>query len=233
MQGSSLHKTIPITLKAYGERAIIVESTEHSEHILARQKLLWSLETMLRTSAEDAVEDIVLGNGNLTVIFDPLQVRSEKIEAWIQSKWALLHDSPSSTPANAQTTHVLSARFTNDVALDLKPLALKKKRSTDSIIAEFCSQEYTVLFLGFLPGFSYLFGLPESLHSDRHLTPRAIVPEGSIAIGGSQAGIYPMASPGGWQVIGRVNEQHLPLFTPMHPQPSMFSPGDVVQFVAE
>jgi KipI family sensor histidine kinase inhibitor len=66
-----------------------------------------------------------------------------------------------------------------------------------------CSARYIVYFFGFVPGFAYLGGLPSALASPRLETPRARVPQGSVGIGGSQTGVYPLETPGGWRLIGR------------------------------
>jgi 5-oxoprolinase (ATP-hydrolysing) subunit B len=89
--------------------------------------------------------------------------------------------------------------------------------------------EYRVAFLGFQPGFPYLAGLPEKLRAPRRAEPRVRVPAGSLAIGGSYAGIYPESGPGGWQIVG-VTEAVL--FDPRQSSPALFAPGDRVRFEA-
>jgi KipI family sensor histidine kinase inhibitor len=90
------------------------------------------------------------------------------------------------------------------------------------------SGEYTVFFLGFQPGFAYLGGMDRRLATARRKEPRLAVPAGSLAIGGEQTGIYPSASPGGWQLIGRTS---VALFDPARDPPSLLLPGDSVRFV--
>lgn len=87
---------------------------------------------------------------------------------------------------------------------------------------------YFVQSLGFMPGFAYLGGLDPALHLKRKDTPAARVPAGSVAIGGSNTGIYPSESPGGWHIIGRTS---LTLFDPLAMQPCLLQPGDTVKFV--
>lgn len=88
---------------------------------------------------------------------------------------------------------------------------------------------YFVQCLGFMPGFAYLGGLDPALHLKRKDTPSARVPAGSVAIGGSNTGIYPSESPGGWHIIGRTT---VTLFDPHAEQPCLLQPGDKVKFVA-
>ena len=91
------------------------------------------------------------------------------------------------------------------------------------------SATYRVHFLGFTPGFAYLGGLPETLHSPRLATPRKHVPAGTVAIAGSQAGIYPVDSPGGWRLIGRTPVR---IFDPDATRPTRLGTGDLVKFSA-
>ena len=82
----------------------------------------------------------------------------------------------------------------------------------------------------FQPGFPYLGGLPESLHTPRRAVPRTLVPAGSVGIGGAQTGIYPFSSPGGWQLIGHTKHA---LFDKNQAQPTLLQAGDTVKFVVE
>jgi inhibitor of KinA len=86
---------------------------------------------------------------------------------------------------------------------------------------------YTVQAIGFTPGFPYLAGLPAALHAPRRPTPRETVPAGSVGIGGAQTGVYPLASPGGWNLIGRTP---LRLFRAEEANPSVLRVGDRVRF---
>ena len=88
---------------------------------------------------------------------------------------------------------------------------------------------YRVYFLGFLPGFAYLGGLLPSLVTSRRSTPRTAVPAGSVGIAGAQTGVYPLESPGGWQIIGRTP---MCLFDPEREPPALLRTGDRVKFVA-
>jgi KipI family sensor histidine kinase inhibitor len=87
-----------------------------------------------------------------------------------------------------------------------------------------------VYLLGFLPGFAFMGGLPPELATPRRAEPRVAVPARSVGIGGAQTGIYPLVSPGGWQLIGRTS---LELFDPAAAEPTLLRPGDRVRFVVE
>lgn len=97
------------------------------------------------------------------------------------------------------------------------------------IIRQHTAPLYPVYFLGFLPGFAYLGGLPAALAVPRRSAPRLAVPAGSVGIAGEQTGVYPLETPGGWQIIGRTP---LKLYDPQREPPSLLALGDSVKFVA-
>ena len=91
------------------------------------------------------------------------------------------------------------------------------------------TREYRVACIGFVPGFTFLAGLPKNLATPRRDVPRKEIPPGSVGIGGAQTGIYPLRSPGGWNLIGRTP---LKLFDPIKDPPTLLCPGDRVRFRA-
>jgi KipI family sensor histidine kinase inhibitor len=110
---------------------------------------------------------------------------------------------------------------------DIEALASLHKISVEDVIRWHSSATYTVYFLGFVPGFAYLGGLPEQLTTPRLATPRKKVPAGSVAIGGGQTGVYPVPTPGGWRLIGQTPLQ---LFRPEAKEQSFLAIGDQVRF---
>jgi KipI family sensor histidine kinase inhibitor len=111
---------------------------------------------------------------------------------------------------------------------DLDALARHARLDVADVISRHAAATYHVAMIGFAPGFPYLFGLDPALQMPRRATPRTRVPEGSVAIGGIQTGIYPSELPGGWQLIGRTP---LALFDARRDPPSLLMPGDRVRFV--
>ena len=112
---------------------------------------------------------------------------------------------------------------------DLQHVAHHAKIPEREVIRLHSSATYRVHFLGFTPGFAYLGGLPEALHAPRLARPRKHVPAGTVAIAGSQAGVYPVDSPGGWQLIGRTPVR---VFNPNTTRPALLGTGDLVKFSA-
>jgi KipI family sensor histidine kinase inhibitor len=134
---------------------------------------------------------------------------------------------PAATPADPIEIPV---RYGGVDGPDLDDVAaLLGLRPTD--VAELhASVVYRVLYLGFAPGFGYLGGLPPTLVVPRRTSPRENVPSGSVAIAGEQTAVYPLAMPGGWQLIGRTGTV---LFDPERSAPALLSPGATVRFVPE
>lgn len=112
-------------------------------------------------------------------------------------------------------------------APDLAYVAQYNKLSTDEVIDIHCSATYTVYMIGFMPGFPYLGGMSPKIAAPRKGVPRSNIPAGSVGIGGEQTGVYPLNSPGGWQLIGRTP---IELFNAAHTEPSLLSAGQSVRF---
>jgi inhibitor of KinA len=112
---------------------------------------------------------------------------------------------------------------------DLEEVAELHGMTVERAIELHVSATYTVYFLGFVPGFAYLGELPKELATPRLPTPRKIVPPGSVGIASNQTGVYPVATPGGWRLLGRTPAV---MFQPERSEMSLLSIGDRVRFVA-
>jgi KipI family sensor histidine kinase inhibitor len=110
---------------------------------------------------------------------------------------------------------------------DLEGVARHLQISPEEVVRLHCSKPYFIYMIGFMPGFPYMGELPDTLITPRLKTPRLSVPAGSVAIAQKQTGIYPMESPGGWQIIGRTP---IKLFDPEKDPPALLQMGDLVQF---
>lgn len=111
---------------------------------------------------------------------------------------------------------------------DLTEIAAYHRLSEQQIIHLHTKNDYLVYMLGFAPGFPYLGGMDERIATPRKETPRLKIPAGSVGIAGSQTGIYPLETPGGWQIIGRTPKK---LFFPNQDPPSLIQAGDKIRFV--
>lgn len=131
--------------------------------------------------------------------------------------------------ANQPPQLLIPVCFNRKFALDRERVATHTGSSFESIVAEMMETNFIVEFLGFLPGFPYMSGLAEKFSTPRLNSPRNQVGKGSVAIAENQCGIYPMTSPGGWNIIGNCP---LNLFDLGRKEPSLFLPGDELRFKA-
>lgn len=116
-----------------------------------------------------------------------------------------------------------------EFALDIDDVARHTQLSGTEIADLHSTSQYRVACIGFVPGFTFLAGLPKNLATPRRDVPRGEIPAGSVGIGGAQTGIYPLRSPGGWNLIGRTP---LKLFDPTKDPPTLLCPGDRVRIRA-
>lgn len=132
------------------------------------------------------------------------------------------------TENTAQTNTILiPVCYGGKYGPDLAEVAEIHQLTEQQVIEIHANQDYLVYMIGFAPGFPYLGGMSEKIATPRKSTPRNMIPIGSIGIGGAQTGIYPIESPGGWQLIGRTP---IKLFDVEKDQPSLLKAGDVVKF---
>ncbi len=185
---------------------------------LEQQQRIWQLAAAL--GEVDGVQTLIPGMNNLTLVFDPLQTDPEGLEATAHALWA--------QPPRARRPGRLVEIPVSYDGPDLGDVAAHCGISPAEVVQRHTAAEYVVYFLGFQPGFAYLGGLDASLHTPRRSEPRVAVPAGSVGIGGAQTGIYPLATPGGWQLIGRTA---LPLFDARAEPPTLLAPGDRVRFM--
>lgn len=161
---------------------------------------------------------------SILIDFDSLRLSHEEAASLIENLAG-----EESSQYDATNIVTIPVCYDMEFAPDLQVVANLAKIPTHEVIRLHSSATYRVHFLGFTPGFAYLGGLPETLYSPRLATPRKYVPAGSVAIAGSQAGIYPVDSPGGWRLIGRTPVR---IFDPDATQPTRLKPGDQVEFSA-
>jgi inhibitor of KinA len=133
--------------------------------------------------------------------------------------------------SKSQTARIIEipVNFDAESALDVEFVAKQHNLTPDEVISIFTATTYRVFMLGFLPGFTYMGEVDERIATPRRGSPRTLVPKGSVGIAGRQSGIYSLASPGGWQIVGRTDVE---IFTPDAESPSLLQPGDEVRFVA-
>lgn len=208
-------------IKFYGERAVLLEWLSPISEEINNVILSWKIHIEKHFSEE--VEEVIPAYNTLLVI---LQNESCKIQIINILKSINL---TVNTLIKPTVTYIVPVCYEGSFAPDLNAVAESSGLSAEEVIRLHTSKVYTVFFVGFLPGFPYLGGLDNRLHTPRKATPQKNIPKGSVAIGGSQTGIYTTDSPGGWNIIGR---SPLPFFKVNRSQPFLFNAGDKIAFEA-
>lgn len=179
---------------------------------------------MLEAEPLDGIVNLHPAYTSVLVKFDSLKLAHAEVETLLRPYLARLHEVKLPEPRLREIPVCYGGEF----GPDLVEVASMHGISANDAIRLHSSAEYLVYFLGFVPGFAYLGGLPRELDTPRLDSPRRKVPAGSVAIGGNQTGVYPTATPGGWRLIGRTS---LKLFNPASAHSSFFEIGDQVRFI--
>jgi len=191
----------------------------------------------IRNAAIPGVIELVTAYTSVAVFFDPITVTkaietSDDVFGWlatrIRAAVAGVADPGRKVRAASQTIEI-PVCYDPEFALDIDDVARRANISASEVIRLHSSAEYHVACIGFVPGFPFLTGLSKKLATPRRDVPRKEIPPGSVGIGGAQTGIYPLRSPGGWNLIGRTP---LRLFDPERNPPALLHAGDVVRFRA-
>lgn len=215
---------IPVTprLHALGDAALLCELPPPAT--LHAQQHLWAL--MREAMQWPGVSEALPGMNNLTLLFDPAQIDAGELELRVLTLWPELR---AAVVGDGRTVEI-PVDYGGEHGPDLHAVAQHTGLSPAEVVRRHSSAQYVVYLLGFLPGFAFMGGLPSALATPRHREPRTAVPARSVGIGGAQTGIYPSASPGGWQLIGRTPLQ---MFDPHAASPTLLRPGDTVRFIAQ
>lgn len=192
------------------------------------QPRLWQLTHHLQQDSNwhDTLREVVPGPGNLMLQLQPeSDYGLTDLTRELEILWKQLD------PSRFEGRQIeIRVRYGGRGGPDLDVVAQHNGLTPEEVIERHAAGHYQVLCLGFQPGFAYLGGLDEQLWTPRRATPRTRIPAGSIAIGGSQTGVYPADTPGGWHIIGHTDR---PLFDPEWERPCVLEPGDTVRFVRE
>ncbi|ADW74754.1 MULTISPECIES: 5-oxoprolinase subunit PxpB [Rahnella] len=207
-----------------GERAVVLE-LEPPVSLVSQQRI-WGLTQRLQDrAAYPGVREVIPGMNNLTVLLSEAQSSAldaiERLQNWWEESEAIEPES---------RLIEIPVIYGGTQGPDLDNVARHTGMTPRQVVECHAGADYIVYFLGFQPGFPYLGGMPSTLATPRHGEPRLSVPAGSVGIGGSQTGIYPLETPGGWQLIG---QSLIAMFDPLREQPTLLLPGDSVRFVPQ
>jgi inhibitor of KinA len=218
------------TLYPLGDTAITIDFGNHIDKRI--NEIVLSLHAHISAQPFNGFIEAVPAYSSLTVHYDPWLLRNEarwgitiselvaeKVEALI------MHAEKANTTASRQIN--VPVCYALPYAIDMEDVCAIKKITKETIIHLHTSQPYRVYMLGFLPGFAYMGEIDEELQMPRKPVPQNI-PPGSVGITGRQTGIYPLQSPGGWNIIGRTP---VTLFQSTDDTvQTYFQPGDIVRF---
>ena len=217
-----------LRVEALGDRALLVILGKGIDPGVNDQ--VHKLAALLRGRRLPGVHDLVPAYATIAVHYDPAAWSGGKVpphEALrreILRLWKSAGSAPLPNPRLVEIPVCYGGAFGPDLAEVAALCAL----SEEEVVTRHTAVSYRVYMIGFSPGFAYLGGLDATIAAPRRATPRTAVPAGSVGIAGMQTGIYPLASPGGWQIIGRTPEH---LFLPAQEHPCLLNPGDRLRFV--
>lgn len=205
-----------------GDAALIVEFGRTIDE--ETNKKVQVLSSCIRTANIPGVREILPTFRNLMVCYDPAVISFFKLSKKIRHFKA----EESSEDKEAKRTLIVPCCYGGKYGSDLAEMSAFLKIGEDEIIRLHGSIDYKIYMLGFLPGFVYLGGLDERIHMPRLEIPRVKIPARSVGIGGSQTGVYPMDSPGGWRLIGSTP---LDFYAPEDKNPVLCKAGEYIRFV--
>ena len=207
-----------------GDSAVLVQLGDEIDITINEQ--VHALTALINISPLVGVIETVPAYSTLLVHYDPLQLTESKLHEWFRGKLNQIENVNLRKPRQLQ----IPVRYGGEHGVDLQFVADYHHLRVDDVIRIHSEKTYIVYMMGFTPGFPYMGKLNEAIVTPRLETPRTHVPAGTVAIAGSQTGIYPIDSPGGWRLIGQTS---LRLFDPESQTPFLFSPGDEVKFLVE
>jgi KipI family sensor histidine kinase inhibitor len=212
-----------MTVSPLGDAAVVITLGETVDSAMVARVRAVAAE--LERHPPAGVVDITTAFASVALFLEPLRAPSfaalcAELEALVARADAVV------VTVDARTIEIPIC-YGGSFGPDLSLVAEQAGLSIPEVIALHAGGEYLVHALGFTPGFPYLGGLPPRLASPRRATPRPRVPAGSVAIGGAYTGVYPLQSPGGWNLIGRTP---LALFDPRRAEPALLRTGDSVKF---
>lgn len=205
-----------------GDSAIQVRLPERIDP--AQNAWCVALGRAIERSLGRSVRDVVVGYRAVTAYFDPLFSDAIWLEGRIREIASAIDDVEEREGA---VIHV-PVCYGGEFGPDLADVARFANCTEEEVVARHTAVVYRVYLVGFVPGFPYMAEVDPRIAASRRATPRPQVTPGSVAIAGGQTGIYPLPTPGGWNVIGRTP---IVPYDPARQDPFFFAPGDRVRFV--
>jgi KipI family sensor histidine kinase inhibitor len=214
-----------VRIRASGDTMLLVEWEQAIDASINERAI--RLADRLRHRLGHVVRDIVPSYCAVGVHFDPLLTDLAALERVIHEE---ARELPDIFALDDRRPVEIAVRYGGDDGPDLRAVAQWAGCDEDEVVARHTAAIYRVYMLGFVPGFAYMGRVDRQIAAPRHRMPRERVPAGSVGIAGEQTGVYPISTPGGWQLIGRTEAV---MFDAARTPPSLVSPGDLVRFVRD
>ena len=179
---------------------------------------------LLKEQHIEGVTDLIPAFTSLLINYDPRVIGYKDLKARIEELLKI----EVSEEASEERVFEIPVCYGGEYGPDIANIAENAGLSEQEVIDIHCSKDYLIYMLGFLPGFVYLGGLDERIHTPRLANPRISIPAGSVGIAASQTGIYPLNSPGGWQLLGMTPVK---TYDPERETPILVEAGDYIRFV--
>lgn len=212
-----------LTFRCQGEAGVVIELSDKIDPVINSQ--VHALAKRIEMDLIGCVDAVVPTYRSLLVLFDPLQMtRQQVIDKIDNSYQTILRETHEKQMGKVVVIPVL---YGGEMGPDLEFVAKHNNISVEEVVSIHTSVSYRVYMMGFTPGFPYLGGMSEKIAAPRLATPRKEIPAGSVGIAGTQTGLYPQVSPGGWQLIGRTP---LKVFKPGRQEPFLYKAGDFLRF---
>jgi len=208
---------------AAGDRALIVEVGDKIEE--AANTKIRGLNLAIIGSNIKGILEMVPTYRSIMIIYNPMEIEFDELVDRIKS----LEKNVNNMVLTEARVVEIPTVYGGEYGPDINFVAEHNKISVEEVIKIHTSVEYLIYMIGFTPGFPYLGGMSDKIETPRLKTPRTKIPAGSAGIAGKQTGIYPIESPGGWQLIGRTPVK---LYDPNRCKPVLLEAGDYIKFVA-
>ena len=217
------------TIRQLGDQAMTVTLGELN---LTNHRKVLAVGQWLNDNPFEGLMDVIIAYNSVTVLYDAYRVRMSTLQPCHTHVESALRTAVAQSVVEdvPQTVvKIIPVCYDHEYALDMEWICASKAIAREELISIHTARQYRVYAVGFLPGFPYMAEVDARIAVPRKDKPRSRVPAGSVALAGIQTGIYPVTSPGGWQVIGRTP---LTMFDKVRNPPVLLEPGHEVRFEA-
>jgi inhibitor of KinA len=217
-------------LSPLGDQAILIQLGEDIN--MANHKKIQIITSYLDDQPFVWMIEYIPAFTTVTIFYDPIKIIL--LNQGSQLPYDFVYEQLNNVLLGLTTGKIIESKtilipvcYGEELGPDLKIVAQVNNLTTEEVIDIHTSGDYLVFMIGFSPGFPYIGGMSKKIAAPRRKSPRLKIPERSVGIAGEQTGIYPIETPGGWQIIGRTP---LKLFRPLEDSPSLLKAGDKIKF---